>query len=346
MKRRLLQLKPARTPGRMGFTLLEVLLTLFLSTLLLLTMTMAIDVHLHAVDSSRLEVEQAQLARAVLGRMADDLRAAVCHNADPNQDSGGLGNLQDMADDLVGELSGLEGESAIPEGMAAEAEGRLGSLDGMDSEYEDDSESWETPLGLYGDSNWMQVDVSRLPRLDQYNYTSLPTDDDTLVADRVSDVKTVAYFLNFPDQSGLGDSVRGRPLAGGLMRRELDRHVTQYADQRGMLEEMHRDLEPFAPEIVEVYFSYHDGVEWAESWDSDELGGLPLAVRIAIVIAPADQRDELLSSVMSGGTSLLDDGQGKVYYLIVHLPGAELLSSSGSGASDLDGQESGLGGQL
>lgn len=324
MKRRLLQLEPGRTRARMGFTLLEVLLTLFLSTLLLLTMTMAINVHLRMVDSSRVEVQRAQLARAVLGRMANDLRATVCHNVDPNQDS---------ADDLVDALSGLEDETAIPEG----AEGTLDALDEMDSE--DDSESTEAPLGLYGESNWMQMDVSRLPRLDQYNYASLPTHDGTLVADRVSDVKTVAYFLNFPDQSGLGDSARGGPLAGGLMRRELDRHVTLYADQRGMLEEIHLDLEPFAPEVVEVYFSYHDGLEWAESWDSDELGGLPVAVRIAIVIAPDDQRDELLSSVMSGGSSLLEDGQAKVYYLIVHLPTAELLSSSDSDESDLDDLE-------
>lgn len=64
---------PLRSHGRRGFTLLEVLLALSLLTLLLLGLTSAIALHLRAFDTGRSDVTQAQLARALLERMAADL---------------------------------------------------------------------------------------------------------------------------------------------------------------------------------------------------------------------------------------------------------------------------------
>src|SRR5687767_4064460 len=52
-------------PESPGFTLLEVLLALSLSILLLTAVSMAISIHLRAVNAGRLDVEQAQLARAI-----------------------------------------------------------------------------------------------------------------------------------------------------------------------------------------------------------------------------------------------------------------------------------------
>ncbi len=60
-----------------GFTLLEVLLALGLTALILVALGMAVDFHFRVLDAGRAHVEEAQLARVLLRRIADDLRAAV-----------------------------------------------------------------------------------------------------------------------------------------------------------------------------------------------------------------------------------------------------------------------------
>ncbi len=64
-----------RKPG--GFTLLEVVLALALAALVLYTLTLAVGLHLRMADAGRTDVEEAALARALLRRIADDLRGAV-----------------------------------------------------------------------------------------------------------------------------------------------------------------------------------------------------------------------------------------------------------------------------
>ncbi len=59
-----------------GFTLLEVVLAIGLAGVVLALLTTAIDLYLVRVDVNRTRVESAQLARTLLTRMADDLRAA------------------------------------------------------------------------------------------------------------------------------------------------------------------------------------------------------------------------------------------------------------------------------
>ena len=60
-----------------GFTLVEVLLSLALAVLVLGVIATAIDLNLRLLQSSRTDVEQCRLARAVLRQIGDDLRCAV-----------------------------------------------------------------------------------------------------------------------------------------------------------------------------------------------------------------------------------------------------------------------------
>lgn len=62
---------------RSAFTLLEVLLALALGALVLVAIATAVSMHLRLVDRGRNSVEEAQLARAVLNMIADDLRATI-----------------------------------------------------------------------------------------------------------------------------------------------------------------------------------------------------------------------------------------------------------------------------
>lgn len=67
----------SRPRRRGGYTLLEVLLVLLITSVLVTAVAAAINIYLRAVEAGRAEVEQAQLARALLRRIADDLRSAV-----------------------------------------------------------------------------------------------------------------------------------------------------------------------------------------------------------------------------------------------------------------------------
>ena len=99
-----------------GFTLLEIMLTLALIVVVLGLLGMAVDVHLRVVDASRNEVEETQLARLVLQRMADDLRSAIPFVQ--SSSSGGAsssGSSQDATQQtfLLGGISGNSRELLV-----------------------------------------------------------------------------------------------------------------------------------------------------------------------------------------------------------------------------------------
>ena len=139
--------------------------------------------------------------------------------------------------------------------------------------------------GLYGATNGIVVDVGRIPRMDQFNYSTIPVaaaGTDSSLLDMVAGVKTVAYFLNPPGTGG------GSQAQGGLVRRELDQAVTSYAANEGGsdLSDLDQKLEPIAPEVADLHFQYWDGTEWDESWDTQQQNGLPLAVMITLSLYP------------------------------------------------------------
>ena len=136
--------------------------------LVLIAVGMAIDIHLRLVDSNRTGVEEAQLARALLNRIADDLRNVPLY--DPID-----------ADKLVPDFPSLGGAAGgtSPAGAAAGAAaaggagaGEPGASEEGESEADESgdlTESTEIPSvpGLFGNAYQLQVDTSRLPRGDE-----------------------------------------------------------------------------------------------------------------------------------------------------------------------------------
>ena len=63
--------------------------------------------------------------------------------------------------------------------------------------------------GLYGNAYQLQVDISRLPRVDQYMAISAQSDSGVTNADQVSDVKNVSYYvINNSATAGAGNDRR------------------------------------------------------------------------------------------------------------------------------------------
>lgn len=245
------------TAARRGFTLLELILAMGLTILVLSAVGMAVDFYLRGIQSARKNVEEAQLARALLQRIADDIRAAVRYDPVQNGDiltDSDMGSLAPTVDD--GTQTG-DAESANEEDS---------------TQSEPTGVPQKTP-GLYGNRQQIQIDVSRLPRFDQYRLDGMPQ------TDRVSDVKTVTYFVGSPTMAA--------PDRRGLLRGQFDRAVTVYAEREGTLEALADQFVAIAPEVALIEFEYFDGGQWVDSWDTAELQSLPVAVRVSIAMVPA-----------------------------------------------------------
>jgi len=385
-----------RKPRRPAFTLLEVLLAMALTALVLVVIAMALDLHLRAVDAGRTEVEQAQLARAILHRMGDDIRGAVPYDplksdqtmilavtadeltkamagsgtsgasgssgsgasgsggsgGSASSGSGGSGSGGSSGSGGTGAggtSSGTGGASQASSGSSLSGLSGLSSLSGSGASAtgEDattDPNAGVSPRalpGLYGTVDVLQMDVSRLPRLDQLSSdVTLSPGSGTL--DRASDLKTVTYYVIPPDSGQLAASAQGTTVRTGLVRRELDRAVTAHAAELGTLDLMDAEVEPLAPEVVAVEFAYFDGLEWLDYWDSQELGGLPWAIQITLLVAPSRNPSGAAVPWNDASQTTSADGQPLLQYRhMVYLPAARAaMAQSGAGSS---GESTGTG---
>jgi hypothetical protein len=173
--------------------------------------------------------------------------------------------------------------------------------------------------GLYGNANQLQIDISRLPRVDQYMAISAQADSGAVTnADQVSDVKNVSYYVI---NNSAGQTSAGATATSGLVRREVGRASGVYAAQQmGQNTASSDNLEPFAPEVQEIDFLYSDGTQWLDTWDSVSNSGLPVAVQISIAITPQHARN----------TTTL---QPNIYRLMVSIPAAKMQSSTSSSST-------------
>jgi len=295
-----------------GFTLLEVLLSLALVSLLLVALGMTIDVQLRLVNTSRGNVEEAQLARVLLHRIAADLRGAVPYDLldikklVDEAASAAASAVESGQLEVGGEQDDQEGGASQDAGDAAGA----GEAD-ADSTAAVASETSARIPGVYGGADWLEVDVSRLPRLDQFE-GQLAATGAAAIVDRLSDIKTVSYSVLADEEAG------GEVGSGGLVRREVDRAATLYATEQGTTSTDF--VEPIAPEVASLAFAYWDGADWVEEWDTGEMGGLPRAIEVILTLRRSDSTDGLLTAGADAG-ALGDEGT-LAYRLVVHLPAA------------------------
>ena len=136
------------------------------------------------------------------------------------------------------------------------------------------------------------------------------TPDDNQNAPELSNGAANAEFgagLN-PDESRLAGSLTAPPdaansaFAEGLAAQEnadasvdLQALVPMTAPQIAMDAD---DGASWIPEALDCRFSYFDGTQWFESWDSIEKNGLPTAIKVELKLVPLDDVDLYRSSPM------------------------------------------------
>ena len=195
----------------------------------------------------------------------------------------------------------------------------------------------ETPppvIGLYGSATQIQFDVSRLPRVDEYG-----TGSPASMVQIPSDIKTVTYYVRSETSEGsgtistFGSGTSNSPAAGssepsttgqgrGLMRLEMDRAVSAYGASGGGTTSGYEGAKLLASEVTSVAFRYWDGTDWVSDWNSDEMGGLPLAVEIVMTMSDANA-EPTGPPVQSFGPSATASTE-PTYRIVVSLPTASL----------------------
>lgn len=220
-----------------------------------------------------------------------------------------------------------------------------GGISSTSAEGETETETTTTSaVKLYGSATELRLDVSRLPRVDQYQAVM----NDSLGAVEIpSDVKTVVYFVRDADSFGSPEpSLDG--TGQGLMRSEIDRAAASYAESGGDITSLYASGKLVADEVTGLAFQYWDGVEWLPEWNSDDSGGLPLAVEIVMTIQPTRaMTEEEIADV--GLASKTVPPAEQTYRLVVHLPTAistetrtlELEAADIAATTILPSQESG-----
>ena len=319
------------TIARPAFTLLELLLALALTVVVISTIATAIHVNLFSLTRAQSTVERKQVARSVMAMIGNDIRAAVQFRA---ADYSGLQEVL-LSQQLIAGVSSIDMEAsaadeitadsisveAIEAAIEAQSEASPSSENDSESfttseEFLDEEETDDWSVGLVGDSNYIWLDISRLPRIDQY-HPLIQTAQDAVTTG--SDIKQVVYYVaSAGGRNSSNDILADESSANrqGLFRDEIDRAVAFY--QGSFTPGTPKDYSQLvATEVVQVQFRYFDGTDWQDQWDSVENEGFPSAVEINILVDSNPQDDPT-------GSNNRNDGRFERYRSVVHLPLAEI----------------------
>lgn len=333
--------------SRSAFTLIELLLSLALIVVATALVGSLMQMFSRNFATRGDDIRREQLARALLTKIADDIRAVVLPQ---EYDSSVL-------EQLLGASGGASASSATADTSSTSS--LASSTSPPDSANTTGSASGEDlstmvttnlPPGIYGDQYTLIVDVSRIPRPDEY-IMQTTTLNDHFIADVPGDMKTVTYFVQSPTNMGVDDTlaqftttnVSPTGQASGLVRRQLDRAVTAYAEEMGSTQRLQRTGDLLAPEVVALEFAYFDGVDWLMEWDSSTQS-LPWLVEITLAMqtATAGETTPLTPGVSISQLPYADRiAYGiEVYQLVVAIPGAQLHSVDAATADQAAGMES------
>ena len=347
---------------RQAFTLLELILSLALTVAVVALIGGLVQMFLINQERGQDNVRQAQLARAILNMITEDIRTTVRYqpfdtsgleqmlSGDPA--SGGAASAG--ASGGAGGASGAASGGAGSPGASGQASGGAAPSGGSAADV-NSSESAPLPPGLYGSVTSLEIDISRLPRPDEY-FPQMADPTTGNMGDMPSDIKTVGYYVQAPGPTGIQDplatlmqqsaaagssAANGQPSNGGLVRRSVDRAVTQYAYESAQSDGLLKTGQIVAPEVIAIEFSYFDGETWQSQWDGSQQG-LPRVVKVTIAL----QRESFMNSkpmtqgaAMSTLTSDVMQEYGiDVFSVNTIIPGSQLLVApqgmSQSGSSD------------
>ena len=293
---------------RSAFTLIEMLLTLSMCVVLMTLVGGAMNFYIRDMSTAEDSFRQSEVASAVLQMIEDDLRMTITTRP---VSTDGLADLLSAAASPLSAL-GLDetsGASDDPEALPDDTGLADDDLSGDPLAAETlDSLTGGTVLvspGLIGSATQLQIDVSRLPRLEESVIDPMMAVSGGQLLDRPSDVKTISYFVQEMGSGNQNDaleklatansipasSVNANQFSGGLVRREIDRAIHVEASSTGGIGRLTGTGELIAAEVASISFEYFDTINWLTTYSTDDSGFLPSAVRITLELAGENDGD-------------------------------------------------------
>ncbi|MEK6257741.1 MAG: prepilin-type N-terminal cleavage/methylation domain-containing protein [Planctomycetota bacterium] len=268
-----------RLPGRRGFSLLEVMLSLTLAIVLLGAVYSAMNQSWRLTASGREEMRMSQVARALVWNITLDVRAVMFVPPPPGTGetdaSGGTGTTG----------TGTTGTGTT--GTGTTGTGTTGSTSTTTTtDTTTEAEPSPKSIGIRGTMTQMELHISRARRDLDFS-TNV---DGNTIETRTSDLLAVTYSLALPGS--------GSTTGTGLIRTEGDRLIVQSVEEQGGLATQASRSEALAPEVAAIAFRYFDGTAWYEEWDSEVSGYLPRAIEVIIGFSPPTSSGGPLNNVV------------------------------------------------
>lgn len=338
----------SRVSTRSGFTLIELVLSLSLIVVTTAIIGSLMQMYASNFATRGEDIRRAQIARSILTMMAEDIRGVVLEQEydtsvlEQLTGAGGSGGTGGESTD-TGATSGTGTDSA--------SSGLASTTDDASEDTTDLQSTLATTLkpGIYGSQFQLMVDVSRLPRAEEMvrmQQSLLSTE----LMDIPGDIKTVTYFVQAPTQLGVQDSLRvfgtsqqDETFNAGLVRRQLDRAVSAYAQEMGNTQQLLSTGDLLAPEVLAIEFAFFDGMQWLTQWDSSTQS-LPWLVQISLAMqsATGERKGGKMNPGITLNTLSLADREAygvEVYQLVVAIPGAQLRAADAASADQAAGME-------
>lgn len=314
-----------RTTRRSGFTLLELLIAVGLTSLLMISLFSALQIYFDLQMDSHEEITRQQVARTLLRQITRDVQSVVFVKKTVTDDETDISNSSSTSSSTgssVGSNSGstgsgstsgsgntgasgssgssASGSSSSGTSTSSGSSSLSGSLDG--NSYGSSTIDPETVLttytnGLIGSSTDLQLFVSRPDRTLSY----VTAQELASTSDRTSDLMIVRYFMADSGGGGLSAKVAERESLGnksgaiGLAKMQGDLYGLSTAMETSEeLPQLNASV-LLAKEVSVLTFRYYDGVNWQESWDSNALNEMPKAVEITLRLRNPEEAADALA---------------------------------------------------
>ncbi len=284
----------ARRQTPVGFTLLEVLLSISLTVILLSAVYAAMEMHWTFSTIGQIEVERSQAARVLLQKIGADIRSVVYRAADSSS-----------TDSTTTEETTTDQGTGVPTTDDTMTEEEI--IPGV-----------QLSVGVVGDATSLLLHISKPMR--DTSFTALETGEDTAAYN--SDLLSVAYLMAGSEGNIVLEMMPIElPEGTGLTRVQGDRLLMSLADLQGDSSFLQQQTEILAPEVTYLEFAYFDGVEWLEEWDSTTLAALPTAIGITIGFEEIEQQSGLFNTGTIAPRTV--SASTNSYRLVVALPLAD-----------------------
>jgi len=302
MVARFRSLRQDRPRNAGGFTLLEIIIAAALTVTLLAGLWSLFHVYTRLFEVGQEKTERAQLVRALLDQMTDDLHSAIQDPVVP------------------------QGRRQAGQGLgAARRFGLIGASGAMRFDVLQIPPSQIAPRWIAeGEEESTRAAAANAPELRTVSYEFVDAET-ALESEDPSRYGLIRRDLDFETPL---------PENEAAPRNQVDSGGGEYDGESPFTAGLTSDAMMVVPEIVSAEFRYFDGRGWSSQWNSLQRKGLPVAVEVVLRMRSHDERpgpdregldlDEETEDFFETSEGELEPAGDLVYRLIIDLPGSPL----------------------